>query len=133
MGRLLEDLGARVDAAAIGVTVGTNLFLGVLPDTTVDVGSLIEYDGLTPLHRHTETSASMTEMPRVQLMWRSDDYNTGMDIIRAVWLALEATNITIDGTFYQRIQADSNPFHMGRDENDRWLFAANFTVTKEAA
>lgn len=130
---LLDELGARIDTAAVGATVGTNLHLGVLPDSSADSGSLVEYDGAGIVHRHTETPSTLTERPRVQLMWRSDDYNTGMDQIRAIWKALECTNATLGTTFYQRIEADTAPFHMGRDQNDRWLFAANFTVTREAA
>ena len=130
---LLDDLGARLDAASIGITTGTNLHLGVLPPGDVDAGSLVEYDGVGIVRRQTETPATLCEQPRVQMIWRAADYTTGKALIRAAWKALECTNLTIGTTFYQRIAADSPPFHMGRDENDRWLFAVNFTVTREAA
>jgi hypothetical protein len=130
---LLADLGDRIEANVPSVIVGTNLHLGVLLAGSEDAGSLVEYDGAGIVRRHDETATTLVERPRVQLMWRSRDYETGLGVIRAAWKALECTNLTIGTTWYQRIEADTAPFAMGRDDNDRWLFACNFTVTREAA
>ena len=39
-------------------------------------------------------------------------------------------NETFGGTRYISIDAEQPPFFQGRDENDRWIFAVNFTTTK---
>jgi len=129
---MLTELGDRLEGAAVGVTVGTNLFLGTLPDTPVDCGSLLDYEGAGMVRRHGETSATLCEMQRVQLLWRSASYATGLAMVRAVWKALECTNTTLGTTWYQRVEADAPPAKVGRDDNERHLFTCNLTVTREA-
>lgn len=136
MGMLTElvDWLEAYDTGALGLTEGTNIFKGVLNNTSVNAGSLVEYDGLGLVESQTSEGDDLTEMPRVQVMWRSSDYETGMSKIRTIWKALESiTNETIGAGLYQRVHSDNSPFQVGKDENDRWLFACNFTVTREAS
>jgi hypothetical protein len=131
---MLTELVDYLETLGLSLTEGTNIFKGVLPSTAIDAGSLVEYDGLGMVKRQTETGSTLCEMPRLQLMWRSTNYETGMAKIRAIWKALHTvSNTTIGSTFYQRIESDAPPFHMGKDENGRYLFAVNFTVTREAS
>lgn len=130
---LLEDVASLLTAGSFSLVSGTtgNLALGTLPDSPVLCGSLVEYEG-DALLRSQDDAGALTEMPRVQFMWRDTDYNSGVTAVRAAWAACDVVNTTINSTFYQRITPLQAPFTLGRDENDRWLFAFNLTITREA-
>lgn len=132
---LLDDIATVLVGGGIGLTItsGTtgNLCLGMLPDSPVACGSLVEYEG-EGLMRRMDDAGQLTERPRVQFMWRDTDYNTGLAQIRAAWKLCDVTNFTINTTFYQRLEPLQAPFALGRDDNDRWLFAFNMVATREA-
>jgi hypothetical protein len=132
---LLEDLVSVLTGGGVGLTLTTgttgNLCLGLLPDSPVNCGSLVEYEGNTLL-RSQDDAGTLTERPRVQFMWRDSDYTTGLAQIRDAWALMDITNATINATFYQRVEPVQAPFVLGRDDNDRWLFAFNLVVTREA-
>jgi hypothetical protein len=80
------------------------------------------------------SSAQGAEMPRFQLIVRSTDYETGRNLIQSIWNVLDAiVNRDVNGTFYQRCAALQSPFMLERDDNDRWIFVANFQVSKVVA
>lgn len=116
-------------------TYGVDLFLGTLPSDPSLCCALIEYGGEPPLRTQNEgaahSSAQGGERPRFQLLCRATDYETGRSLIQSIWEVLDAiVNEEIVGTFYQRVSAVQQPFLLERDENDRWVFVANFTATK---
>lgn len=130
---LLADLGEYLEDNGGGVVVGTSLFYGTMPPTPDACGVLIEYEGRGMLRRIVDDGAQ-TEMPRVQLVYRSTTYTEGMTAIRTMWALLDAiVNTELGTTFYQRVSAIQPPFYVERDGNDRFLFAANFEVTRESS
>lgn len=116
-------------------TYGVDLFLGGMPSEPSLCCALIEYGGEPPLRTQNEgaahSSAQGGERPRFQLLCRASDYETGRSLIQSMWEKLDAiVNETIVTTFYQRVSAVQQPFLLERDENNRWIFVANFAVTK---
>jgi hypothetical protein len=72
-------------------------------------------------------------MPRVQFSARglpSDYLGPRGKCIDAQTALTAIVNTTISSTPYYRVQALDEPIFMGRDANDRVLFAVNFQVTK---
>lgn len=117
-------------------TFGTDMFSGGLPPDPIECCALIEYGGEPPMRKQNDgaahSSAQGGERPRFQLLVRSADYETGRNFIQQIWDELDGiVNETIGGIFYQRVAAIQSPFMLERDESDRWIFAVNFTATKE--
>ena len=131
---VLEDLGVYLEGLAL-VTVGTDLILGHMPSSPKVCCALLEYGGDPPLRNQSEgaarSGAQSGERPRIQLLCRSDSYVTGRGLIQSIWEALDGVvNQTINGTSYVRIASLQSPFFLEFDENKRYLFAVNFSVTK---
>lgn len=131
---VLEDLGVYLEGLAL-VTVGTNLILGHLPASPIVCCALLEYGGDPPLRNQSEgaarSGAQSGERPRIQLLCRSESYVAGRSLIQSIWEALDGVvNQTINGTSYVRVAALQSPFFLEFDDNKRYLFAVNFTVTK---
>jgi hypothetical protein len=125
----------RLETAGLG-TFGTDLFAGGLPSEPIECCALVEYGGEPPLRNQTDGAAHQSaqggERPRFQLMCRSADYETGRNLIQQMWADLDGiVNETLSGIFYQRVAALQSPFLLERDQNNRWIFIANFVATKE--
>ena len=132
---LLNEMVTVIETAGLG-TFGTDLFSGGLPPNPVECCALVEYTGEAPLRNQTDgaahSSAQGGERPRFQLLCRSANYETGRNHIQRIWDVLDGiVNETIGTIFYQRVAAQQSPFLLERDENDRWIFVANFAATKE--
>lgn len=131
---VLEDLGVLLEGLAL-VTVGDDLILGHMPSSPSLCCALLEYGGEAPLRNQSEgaagAGAQSGERPRIQLLCRSASYTAGRSLIQTIWQALDGVvNQTINGTGYVRIAALQSPFFLDFDDNKRYLFAANFAVTK---
>ena len=131
---LLDELCAYLEAEPTSSLVqGTDLYQNAMPATPGDAVSLAEYSGMGPLFRQSDAASGPTcERPQVQLIVRNTDHDTARALMRTLWVWLGAvTNDTLSGTYYQSIRAMQSPFLLRRDDNERWLFAANFHVIKE--
>ena len=133
---LLPEIAQEIEDNALA-TRGTDLFLGVLPPNPSSCCALVEYTGEEPLRTQNEGAAGLSAQgsirPRVQLLCRASAYETGRSLIEQIWRALDViTNQELSGTFYQSVRAMQSPFLLDRDENDRYIFAANFAITKHA-
>lgn len=128
MSILLSDLGVRCASAGAGV-VGESIYYGTLPDTPDECVALVEYAGGEPTYTQ-ESDLPSTESPRVQVTVRSRTHEGARERISTIYLALNLTNILIDGRFYQRIRPTSNPFLLRRDENDRFEFVVNLDIMR---
>ena len=116
-------------------TLGTDIILGYMPASPSLCCALVEYTGEEPMRNHNEGAAGLGaqsgERPRFQLLCRAESYETGRSLIQDIWQHLDAiTNENLSGTFYVAVRALQSPFLLRRDENNRYVFAANFAVTK---
>lgn len=134
---LLDDLGVFLEGLAL-VTVGTDLQLGTLDLEPSECCALIEYAGDQPLRNQSEgaarSGAQTGERPRIQLLCRSETYSAGRSLIQSIWSALDGiVNQTINGVWYVRVRALQSPFLLETDQNGRYMFGANFEVTKNVS
>lgn len=126
---LLDDLGTYLDAQVGALTLGTNLFLGRLPDAPDTAVALFEYAGAPPVNVMGSDAPPILEQPRIQVLSRASSYSASRSQAITVWLVLEGIlNETISGTLYQRVEAVQSAFPLERDTHERSVFAQNFQV-----
>ena len=131
---LLDDIGSVLSAGGIG-TLGTNLFLGFLPDKPDTCVAVIETGGITP-HRAFRASAGqpVAERPSIQILCRAAafDYATARNKAHDAYKLLEGYgDTTVNSTRYLWIGARQSPFSAGRDESNRPICSCNYEVVKE--
>lgn len=128
---VLDDLGWLVDTTDATLTLGTNLFLGRMPDAPDTCVCLFEYSGMAPLTTLGGDQLPYVEMPRIQAMTRHTSYASGRSLAVSVWQTLEGiVNETVNGNLYQRVSALQSVFPLERDSHDRIIFVQNFQVVK---
>ena len=123
-----KDIAEYLEDQSVG-TVGTNIFVGQMPDAPDECIAVMIYGGTAP----DEVTEDM-ESPGLQVLIRcaKDDFADGLTLAYSVFNALHGvTDTTIESTYYYRISANQSPAQMGVDGNDRPLFVINFTVLKE--
>lgn len=125
----LEAVGDYVQAQGQG-TLGTNLFLGRMPDTPDVCVGLYEYGGGLP-EMTFGSSGIAIDRPRLQVMCRAgrDDYPAARDKAVALRdLLTSITNTTLGAFSVLRIEATQSVNPIGPDEKDRPLVSVNFNV-----
>lgn len=134
---LADYLALNLPAGSPAWVVGTNIFIGSLPETVDKCIMLIPYTG-RPIQQVMGGSVAF-EHARVQVQCRggsrSDGSTTGFsdalvtaNSVLKVLVAIK--NQTIGGTWYLTVQALQSPFFLNRDTNDRPMVACNYEVTK---
>jgi len=118
--------------ASLGIaTVGTDLFLGTMPDTPDTCTALHEYAGPAPNYTHGDL-LPFEEHPRLQVMTRSATYTTARNKAEAIYRALGGvSNLLLSGCTYYRIMPLQQPGFIGKDQNARTQFTVNFQISKE--
>ena len=128
---ILDEVGTLIDSSSATLTLGTNLFLGRLPDSPDLCVAVYQYGGEEPLRTMGGDTIASYEKPRIQVVTRAAGYSTAEALSRTIWGYLDAVlNETLTATPYLRISAIQSPFPMERDVQDRVIFAQNFTVIK---
>lgn len=134
----LNEIATKLAALGVG-TVGSTLYIGILPETPDACTSIFEYGGLGPDFKIGTTGIDF-ETPAVQVICRGVawDYATPRANISTAYTglaAVEAATLTSSsgGTsaFYHWIHPQQSPFIMERDANNRVLFACNFLCEKD--
>ncbi|WP_461365563.1 minor capsid protein [Candidatus Darwinibacter acetoxidans] len=143
---MLKEIGTYLATQNVG-TVGTDIFLGQMPDQPDNCVSLFEYAGSPPdLHWNGE-------YPGLQVRVRSTSYSGGRAKIGDVMDALhglhekvlpgeadakgdnddngEPSEPPASGTRYLLIRARGSPEVLKRDASDRVEFVINFEIIKE--
>ena len=126
---LLEDLGAALVTAGAG-TLGTDLFLSLLPEDPDAAVALFEVAGGAPAYAMGDEAPAFARA-RVQVLARGAENDAA--VVRArldvVLGALEALgDTTTDGRYYLTVQGVSTPRLIARDTAERALFAAELDV-----
>ena len=127
---MLEEIGTYLAAESMG-TLGTDLFLGEMPDAPDTCTAVHEYAGMQPVHFMGVTrGAAIWEQPRFQVMCRAKAYATARSKAKDAFNKLDGHSGTLSGTEYGYIRALQSPFLVQKDANDRVLIACNFEVAK---
>lgn len=131
---ILDDLMDYLSTGGIGLTTGTNLFVGpTAPDAPDRAAILTETGGFFPIHAMAGSAGqAVAERPRVQVVTRAPTYQGARQLIHNVFQRLDgAGNLTINTTRYLHMTAVSSPAPMGLDGSGRHRCVVNFDVTKK--
>ena len=122
---MLREIGAYLATKSIG-TVGTDIFLGLMPDQPDNCIALFEYAGSPPdLHWNGE-------YPGLQVRVRNKSYAAARTKIGEVMEKLHGLHEqTLSGTRYLLIKARGSPEVLKRDANNRVELFVNFEIIKE--
>ena len=122
---MLREIGAYLATKSIG-TVGTDIFLGLMPDQPDNCIALFEYAGSPPdLHWNGE-------YPGLQVRVRNKSYAAARTKIGEAMTALHGLHEqTLSGTRYLLIKARGSPEVLKRDANNRVELFVNFEIIKE--
>jgi hypothetical protein len=124
---ILEAVGDYLVTNGQG-TLGTNLFLGVLPESPDECVAVIESEGASPEYT-MGVGGIVIDSPNIQILVRAgrDDYPTARDKANTIRLLLAAvTNQTISTINVMRIESIGSVGLVGLDEKSRPLISANF-------
>ena len=131
MASILVDLGGYIDSNFASLTLGTNLFYGMLPESPDNCVALFENSGIAPVFTQGSNNAIKIERPQLQFLVRNTSYETGSALANSLYLFLtEVANQSINSTQYLRVIAISSPSVIERDSNKRVLFTCNFDIQR---
>ena len=127
---ILEAVGSKLATDGLG-TLGTNIFLSLMPDTPDLCTAVYEYSGLTPIDTFGASVNIQLDRPSIQVMTRAgrNDYVAARDRAVNVRNALaKVSNSNLSGIQILRIAPLSAINAIGLDEKDRPLVTVSFTV-----
>ena len=135
MTAILGDEVVRYLAAQVaGLTAGTNIFVGRIPDqpeTSDAAVGVVETGGTSPLLEMLGGSAPnlKVDRPSFQVRVRDPDYPSGYARCQAIYKALQdviETTLVTGGSTYHTIWALHSPAYLGRDAVQRHEWSQNF-------
>ena len=95
-------------------------FLAAEPDTAICITPTA---GLAPDAKHYYNNTG------IQIRTRAGAYTTAQDLAYRIFGILQSVgNTTVSGVYITDIQAQQDPFSLGRDEQNRHGFAQNFLI-----
>lgn len=126
---MIQDIAEYLEDHSIG-TVGTDMFVGYMPDAPAACIALYEYAGRPPDRAH---DGNKVTRPGLQVVVRGA-VNGEFSTIRAILQNIEdhldgLVNATIEGTFYRSIYATQSIAPLGR-ENLMHKAAQSYYVDK---
>lgn len=112
--------------SGLGLVFGTDLFIGVLPDSPNNVVILNDPGGMPQLRYGMER-------PSLQVFVRNKDYTSGYDLVKDIKYYLhEKNNETWNSTRYISIMNRSEIAFLGQDEKNRFEWSVNFLIHRTA-
>lgn len=134
---MIEEVGSYLVASTGIGTLGTDVFLNVLPESAGVTVALIEGEGQAPGYTMSPARPAFT-FPTVEVLVRSTVGPTGIadptnarTRIQRVYNRLQAvTNQTLGSSTYLSIMPNGEPYLADRDQQGRVVFACSFTVTR---
>ena len=129
---LLDEVGTYVSANVTGLTLGTNLYLSMMPDTPDICAALYSLTTDSPYFTMNGSNTQpVLENPRIQLYLRHSSYATGEALVYTTWKQMtEVSDDTLSGVNYLRLQALGSPEFLERDSNHNVIFTATFQAMK---
>lgn len=127
MSTILEAVGDYLQSASVG-TLGTNLFLGMMPETPDTLVAVYEYTGERPQFT-MGSGATAIDRPMLQVVCRAgrQDYPVARDKAQQIRSLLGAvTQETLSGLTVLRLAPQGSVNPMGEDENLRPMVSVNF-------
>ena len=130
MSTILEALADYVDSST-SLTLGVDLFLGLMPASPDACVAMFEYSGSAPLESFG-SNALAVDRPRIQVLTRGarNDYPGARTQAETLRLLLAAvTDQTLSGVRVLRVSAVGSVNPLGPDGSDRPLLTVNLEVS----
>lgn len=126
---MADDVADYLEAQGIG-TVGTDIFIGHMPDSPANCIAVIQSGGEPP--ELVGQINDQIERPRLVVRVRNTSYASGAAKANSVLKALHtAGEVSLNGHRYLFIRAVGSVNQLGRDHELRSLFSVEFVVIKE--
>ena len=128
---LVADIATRLAAGGFG-TLGTNLFIGYLPDQPDVAMAVYGQPGVAPISAMGEAvGAIVLERPNVQILCRGVSFPAVETAILATIPCLEAIcEEVVGGKTYHGVWANQSYPAAWRDDNNRVVMSLNFRIIK---
>ena len=129
----IPDLGTYMAAnvTAVTLTLGTNLFLGRLPDTPDTCVAVFETAGLSPVDAMGGSTLPAYTRPRAQTLVRAAAYSDAASLAEDIFKQLtKIDNEALSGTTYLRAEGLQTPFYIERDDQERAVFSCNYQTLR---
>jgi len=134
---ILDEVAKLLADNTTTLVQATNLFKGFEHNRTQDTATFLhEFQGTPPV-RVFASSTPAYEMPSIQIVDRSSDYQIGRASSELNYKIMQGqANVVLkpsssaSGTLYLTIDAIQSPFYLGLDKNDRHTFACNYRILK---
>jgi len=130
----LDELGVYLAAQGVG-TVGTDLFLGGLPDAPPACVAVLETGGMASAKAMRAAPGSpVAEQPGFQVIARGApfDYEGPRAKAQLAYRKLDGLGTSVlSGTRWFWVTATQSPFLIQRDENERVWIGFNVLAAKE--
>ena len=125
-----EDIGTLLESSINTLTLGTNLFIGLLPDQP-DLGiALIDSPGMPP-------DPNNYYHPGLQVLVRASvgDYSVAAALSQSVMDVLHTYvgQPDVNSYFYTLVWSMGDPFFIGLDTNHRPLFSTNYRIQRRSS
>ena len=113
------------------LTLGTNLFLGCLPDTPDTCVGIIETGGQSAVEAMGGSSLPAYTRPRVQTIVRASAYSDASDLAEDIYKKMQLIdNESLSGVRYLRADGIQSPFYLERDGQERAVFSCNYQTLR---
>ena len=123
---------------SLGLTLGSNLFVSVLPDNPDAAVAVYEYGGMAPIMTLTGLGAAESKIDRPNVQIRVRQSMTGLlagnTTVNAIYGALQGlteVTLTSGGALFHLISARQSPVFLGRDTKERPEWTLNMQVIWE--
>jgi hypothetical protein len=126
------ELAEYLEDGGIG-TVGSTIFVGMLPDNIDSCIGVFPMGGLEPIKAFSNgATRHVMDVGIAHIQVRNTSYSTGRSKISAIKALLDAVvETTIEAVVYHSIDAVSSEPATFRDEKNRVHFTQKFKVVKE--
>ena len=130
MNVLSQDIADMLEAeSSLGLTFGTNLFIGREPATPNNTVTLFDTGGHRP--DLNLDSTEKYERPSLQIRVRNTSYTVGWDLLNDIKDSLHGrAHETWNDTYYSVIYCSSDIAFLDWDNNNRARFVLNFNVQR---
>jgi hypothetical protein len=132
---VLSDLATHLAAAGLGIydTSGntSTIYTHKRPDKPDACLSVELYGGAPPGPMNFDSTGPEWENPRVQIVARDPDGDTALSAANRAYKALNGlSDVAIGGVHYFSVRAIQQPFSLGTDENNLFLYVFNVQAQK---
>jgi len=113
------------------LTLGTNLFLGRLPDTPNTCVGVIETGGQSAVEAMGGSSLPAYTRPRAQVFVRAAAYSDAASLAEDIYKKMQLIdNEALSGVTYLRANGMQSPFYLERDPQERAVFSCNYQTLR---